>query len=66
MEPDAAAHYHGPYPADNTGLSARYRADAFSEKQLVLSADDAQGRIVARGYVTGDETVVYEWAWPLE
>jgi len=64
MEPDAAAHYHGPYPGEDTGLSDAYNPQAFSAKQLVLVADDAAQVIRARAYRTGEEIVLHEWEWP--
>ena len=63
LEPDAAAYYKGPRPADGVGLSKGPSKRGIFEREIILSADDSKSLVVAEGYVSGQSEPVYTWKW---
>lgn len=66
LEPDAASMYRGPRPSDKVWIqSAEKDRNEFFEEHLLLSADDAQGLIVAEAYKAKADEPFYRWEWKL-
>lgn len=66
LEPDAAAYYKGPRPANGVGLSNGPAKRGVFEREIILIADDSNNMVIAQAYVSGQSEPVYIWKWSFQ
>ena len=65
FEPDAAAYYKGPRPADGVGFSKGPALQGVFDREIVLIADDSNNIVITKAYIKGQNEPVFTWEWSL-
>jgi hypothetical protein len=65
FEPDMAAAYHGPRPAEGVGWGCI--SFGIHDSYVILSADDERGLVIAKAYRVNELVpgLVFTWEWPV-